>query len=113
MERIFPLLGWCPPFRALFTFGSGAPGELRQKQHWPVYLDEVLSSRVARSYKRNKDAYETGWAEGAKVSRRFTRLFEGLNMLVVAVYNTHLDFPGVQTQTSMRAARSSSTPSNL
>ena len=39
-------------------------------------------------------------------------LFEGLSVLVVAVYNTHLNFTVVQTQTSVRAARPSSTPSN-
>jgi hypothetical protein len=38
--------------------------------------------------------------------------FEGLSVLVMSVYNTHLNFTGVQTRISVRAALASSTPSN-
>ena len=32
-------------------------------------------------------------------------LFEGLSVLVMSVYDTHLNFTGVQTRISVRAAR--------
>ena len=57
---------------------------------------------------------ENGCSEvraGAQNDPRRT-VFEGLSVLVMSVYNTHLNFTGVQTQISVRAARPSSTPSN-
>src|SRR5262249_8612526 len=55
-----PLVWVVPTVSRTFTFGSGAPRELRQKQHWPVYLDEVLSSQVAPGKRVRRTLMKSG-----------------------------------------------------